>query len=153
MGRDHRQDKSESPDKPGDNILPINHSISSLDLPHETNWLFRHYFSRNNAMSSAKDNNPSVIEQRAEPTPGTGKEGYIDGGKDQANTAETGSSLTDLGNNASAMIGESFNEVTNRVSSISPGEVIEGVRERIQSMTNRNGNGGNAKSEQVAKQG
>ncbi|BCR91939.1 uncharacterized protein ACHE_70782S [Aspergillus chevalieri] len=108
-------------------------------------------------MPSAKDNNPSVIEQRAEPagtvepTPGS-NEGYMDSVKNQINSTETGNSLADLGNNASAMIGESFNEVKNRVSSISPGEVVDGVRERIQSMTNGNGNGGDAESEHAAKQ-
>lgn len=108
-------------------------------------------------MTPANDNNPTVIEQRAEPTPGTGNEGYTDSVKDQVNSTETGSSLADLGNNASAMIGESFNEVKNKVSSISPGEVVDGVRERIQSMTNGNGNGnGNgddAESERAVKQG
>lgn len=105
-------------------------------------------------MTSANDNNPTVIEQRAEPTPGTSNEGYADSVKDQANSTDMGSSLADLGNNASAMIGESFNEVKNRVSSISPGEVVDGVREQIQSMTNGkgNGNGDDAESERAAKQ-
>lgn len=104
-------------------------------------------------MTCANDNNPTVIEQRAEPTPGTSNEGYTDSVKDQVNSTETGGSLADLGNNASAMIGESFNEVKNRVSSISPGEVVDGVRERIQSITNGNGNEDDAESERAAKQG
>lgn len=102
-------------------------------------------------MTSANDNNPTVIEQRAEPTPGTSNEGYTDSVKDQVNSIETGNSLADLGNSASAMIGDSFNGVKNRVSSISPGDVVDGVRERIQSMTN--GNGDDEESERAAKQG
>ena len=102
-------------------------------------------------MTSANDNNPTVIEQRAEPTPGTSNEGYTDSVKDQVNSTETGNSLADLGNSASAMIGDSFNGVKNRVSSISPGDVVDGVRERIQSMTN--GNGDDEESERAAKQG
>lgn len=106
-------------------------------------------------MPSANDTNPTVIEQRAEPTSGTGNEGYTDSVKDQANSTDMGSSLADMGNNASAMIGESFNEVKNRVGSISPGKMVDGVRERIQSMTNGNGdgNGDGEKSELAVKQG
>lgn len=102
-------------------------------------------------MSSANDTNANT-EQQAAPTSGN-NEGMLDGVRNQVNSTDTGSSLADLGNNASAMIGDSFNDVKNRVSSISPGDVVDNVRERIQSITNGNWNGDNGGNGQTAEQG
>lgn len=61
----------------------------------------------------------------------TGNEGMIDYMKNQL--ATTGSSLADLGNKAGSIAGESVNDVKNKVGSVSPGEVYNNVRVRVQS--------------------
>lgn len=63
----------------------------------------------------------------------------------QVNSTGTGSSLAELGNNVSSMAGESINGIRDKVSSISPGQVVDNVRGQIQSMTTgrQNGNGEN----------
>lgn len=63
----------------------------------------------------------------------------------QVNSTEMGSSLAELGNNASPMAGESINGIKDKVNSISPGEVVGNVRGQIQSITTgqQNGNGEN----------
>ena len=64
----------------------------------------------------------------------------------QVNSTGTATgSLAELGNNVSAMAGESINGMKDKVSSISPGEVVDNVRGQIQSITTgqREGNGEN----------
>lgn len=65
----------------------------------------------------------------------------------QVNSTDMGSSLAELGNNVSSMAGESINGIKDKVSSISPGEVVDNARGQIQSITTgqQNGNGENGK--------
>lgn len=94
-------------------------------------------------MSTTQNNNTNRSQ---EPEPTTHNEGMLDSVKNQVNSTETGSSLIDLGNNTSTMAGECFSDVKNKVGSISPGEVVDGVRGRIQSITNGNNSEGHSEA-------
>lgn len=86
-------------------------------------------------MSDSNDNNnqTSIPSHSQDSAPPQDSQGMLDNVKNQVNS--TGSSLVELGNKTSAMAGESLSDVKNRVGSISPGEVYNNIRGRVQSVT------------------
>ena len=96
--------------------------------------------------SSNETKQPSIPSHNEDPAPPADSQdhGVLDTMKSQINS--TGNSLMELGNKTSAMAGESFNEVKNKVGSISPGEVYNNVREQAQSITS--GDNGNQQDEE-----
>lgn len=100
-------------------------------------------------MSDSNNNEtkqPSIPSHNEDPAPPADSrdQGVLDTVKSQINS--TGNSLMEIGNETSAMAGESFNEVKKKVGSISPGEVYNNVCGQAQSITP--GDNGNQQDEE-----